>query len=288
MSGGTIEAQICVNGFRAELKQYVHQEPSEQILRSDGEYVLGITLTPQYTRPQVSFAQFDAARRFVSIRRPVLQPAGLPLITRVSRGRERSVELGIARSRFAELTGHGNDWSIAELEACTDIREPRVADALMRLAREIAEPGFAAAALTEAIGIAAIIDLARYLRRRPAAEAPDAGGLAPRHLALIREYVEESAESAPTIAALAALCGLSERHLMRVFRQATGETVKSYVERIRLVRAKSLLSGTSLPLKEIAGRLGFATPSSFSVAFRRATGETPLAFRQHFRPVARS
>ena len=64
---------------------------------------------------------------------------------------------------------------------------------------------------------------------------------------------------------------------MRLFREATGETVKSYVERVRLTKAKALLSGTELPLKEISARLGFASPSGFSVAFRRLAGETPTS-----------
>jgi AraC family transcriptional regulator len=37
-----------------------------------------------------------------------------------------------------------------------------------------------------------------------------------------------------------------------------------------------------MPLKEIASRMGFTDPSSFSMAFRRATGAAPRTFRQQF------
>jgi AraC family transcriptional regulator len=212
------------------------------------------------------------------------------LVARVSRGRERSVELSIAPWRFAEITGHGAGWSISDLEACTDIRDPRIEEPLLRLARELAEPGFASVMLVEALSIGMMVDMARYLRRLPAgadrSESGRGSRLGPAELARIRACIEEAGEAVPTVSDLARLCGMSDRHLMRIFRQATGETVKAYVERARLTKAKALLSGTDLPLKEISARLGFAGPSGFSVAFRRLAGETPGVFRRHFRRAA--
>ena len=196
--------------------------------------------------------------------------------------RSSTIELAIAPARFAEITGHGADWKISDLEVCADIRDPRIEEPLMRLAQEIASPGFAAATLVEAVSIGLAVDLARYLRR-PGTEARMRAGLGSRELAHIRAAIEESDAGLPTISDLAALCGMSERHLMRTFKAATGETIKAYVERVRLARAKAMLSRTDLLLKEIAARLGFATPSGFSVAFRRLAGETPTEFRRHFR-----
>jgi AraC family transcriptional regulator len=40
------------------------------------------------------------------------------------------------------------------------------------------------------------------------------------------------------------------------------------------------LLATDQSVKAIAYSLGFASPSSFSYAFRRASGETPREFRQ--------
>jgi len=41
-----------------------------------------------------------------------------------------------------------------------------------------------------------------------------------------------------------------------------------------------LLMTTDLPIKQIAGQLGFANPSGFTIAFRRVAGETPGSFRR--------
>ena len=289
MFDGIIEAQISVNGFKAVLLHYVHDEPNERILASDCDHVLGVPITPQCTDPRVSFGRAAPARRFVNIRHPVFLPISTPLVARVSRGHERSVELSIAPWRFAEITGHGAEWSISDLETCADIRDPMIEEPLLRLARELAEPGFAAATLVESLSVGLMVDVARYLRRMPAdldaAESGRSCRLRPDDLERIRAFIEESGEVTPTVSDLARLCGVSDRHLMRVFRQTTGETVKSYVERARLMKAKALLSGTDLPLKEISAQLGFASPSGFSVAFRRLAGETPTGFRRHFRRI---
>src|SRR5579883_1510761 len=261
MFQGRVEAQIAVNGFKATLLHYVHEAPDEQVLTSDTDYVLGVPITPQCTNPHVSFGRIAPARRFVNIRHPVFRPVATPLVARVSRGRERCVELSVSPERFAEITGHGGVWHIDDLEACADISEPVIEEPLLRLARELAEPGFAATMLVEALSIGLMIDMARYLRRVPASSEGRRSRLDERHLARIRDHVEGSGEATPSLADIARVCGMSERHLMRRFREATGETVKSYVERIRLSKAKALLSGTELPLKEISARLGFASPS---------------------------
>lgn len=57
-----------------------------------------------------------------------------------------------------------------------------------------------------------------------------------------------------------------------------------HVEQVRVQKAKTLLTETALPLKEISFRLGFPNQSGFSIAFRRCTGETPAKFRQQFSP----
>jgi AraC-like DNA-binding protein len=49
--------------------------------------------------------------------------------------------------------------------------------------------------------------------------------------------------------------------------------------------AASLLSGTNMPIAEIARRLGFEEPASFSIAFRRWSGLTPSQYRTSPKPL---
>jgi AraC family transcriptional regulator len=78
-------------------------------------------------------------------------------------------------------------------------------------------------------------------------------------------------------------------HFHRIFHALMGETLASFVKRVRLERAISLLShrpGASLT--EIALSCGFASSSDFSGSFRRHYGVSPRRFDvQRFRSSRR-
>ncbi|MBJ7442044.1 MAG: AraC family transcriptional regulator, partial [Sphingopyxis sp.] len=79
---------------------------------------------------------------------------------------------------------------------------------------------------------------------------------------------------------------MSPRQLTRGFRASRGHSIGDHIAQTRIDMAKRHLA-TSESVKEIAFALGFASPSSFAFAFRRATGSTPRQFRQRqLRPVA--
>ncbi|TIP78113.1 MAG: helix-turn-helix transcriptional regulator, partial [Mesorhizobium sp.] len=78
---------------------------------------------------------------------------------------------------------------------------------------------------------------------------------------------------------LAALAGLGRFHFCTAFRQATGSTPHAWLVKLRIQRARQLLSHPELPVTEIALAVGYETPSSFAAAFRKITGVTPSAFR---------
>ena len=82
------------------------------------------------------------------------------------------------------------------------------------------------------------------------------------------------------MAELAELCGISVRHLHRQFLNLTGVTISDYIEAQLVSRAKGLLAGTALSIRQIAAQSGFEHANSFSRTFRRATGMTPLRYRQ--------
>ncbi|MFE6160492.1 helix-turn-helix domain-containing protein [Streptomyces sp. NPDC056486] len=77
----------------------------------------------------------------------------------------------------------------------------------------------------------------------------------------------------------AAALGYSPRTLSRSTLAVTGASAKKFVDERVLLEAKRLLQHSSLPAKEVAGRLGFADASDFNKFFRLRTGTTPAAFR---------
>jgi AraC-like DNA-binding protein len=73
--------------------------------------------------------------------------------------------------------------------------------------------------------------------------------------------------------------GLSPRTYKRRLADA-GVTFSEIVEKARRERALLLLRSPSLPLDEVAERLGYSTVSNLVRAFRRWTGKTPAAYRR--------
>jgi AraC family transcriptional regulator, transcriptional activator of pobA len=63
--------------------------------------------------------------------------------------------------------------------------------------------------------------------------------------------------------------GITPGHLTTVVRHRTGRTVQEWIIERRMAEARSLLSGTELPVGEIARRVGMADPGYFSRLFRR-------------------
>jgi AraC-like DNA-binding protein/effector-binding domain-containing protein len=83
-----------------------------------------------------------------------------------------------------------------------------------------------------------------------------------------------------SLSALAERAGLSPFHLQRLFRDLAGESVKQYALRLRLDRAASRLLGSAESVLAIALSSGFRNHETFTRAFRRRFGLSPLAYRK--------
>lgn len=128
--------------------------------------------------------------------------------------------------------------------------------------------------------------LAAHLLRRYNAfdlPAPDrAAGLRPQLLDQVVGYIEDHMERPITLAALAAIAGVSRFHFARLFRLSTGLSPIAFVERARLARARHYLRQGRLTIAEIALTVGFSDQSEFTRRFHRHVGTTPAAFaREH-------
>jgi AraC-like DNA-binding protein len=115
--------------------------------------------------------------------------------------------------------------------------------------------------------------------RRPAPPDSSVGGLTPRALQRIREYIEGHLTENIELETLADIAGLSKWHFARAFKQSVGTPPHFYVIRRRLERAQELLAETDLSLAQIALRSGFGDQSHFSRRFRMFFGVTPRSFR---------
>ena len=86
-----------------------------------------------------------------------------------------------------------------------------------------------------------------------------------------------------SLASMAARAAVSERHLVRVFRDQVGMTPARFVEHARLEAAKVLLATGDHCQESVARRSGFGTPDTMRRTFRRNLGISPGVYRSRFR-----
>lgn len=175
----------------------------------------------------------------------------------------------------------GGDSSKVEVKKQFLIRDPVIEAIALNLARE-ATGGSAAGRLYVESSCEFLAHHLIYHYSNLSPTPPRSmGGLSSRRLKLVLEYIEDTLGQPITLRELAALAGVSARHLERAFRQSTASSPHAYVMDRRLHRARGLLiNHPELPIEQIALRLGFSSSSHFSSAFRRQTGLTPTDFRR--------
>ena len=115
----------------------------------------------------------------------------------------------------------------------------------------------------------------------PQATSTGKGGLSGWQEKRIACFIEEHLADELPLRALADLVGLSPYHFARAFKRSFGVPPHRYHTGRRIERAKVLLAERSVT--DVAMAVGFAGTSSFSAAFRRATGASPREFRRTVR-----
>jgi AraC-like DNA-binding protein len=95
-----------------------------------------------------------------------------------------------------------------------------------------------------------------------------------------KSLLETQVDAIPAIEKMAASLGLSTTHFYRVFREHTGLSPYQYHLQLRIERAKQMLHGTTMNVKEIAASLAFESPFHFSHVFKQKTRMSPSQWRQ--------
>lgn len=74
--------------------------------------------------------------------------------------------------------------------------------------------------------------------------------------------------------------GISQNHLIYLFRQRFHRTPVEYINKLRVERAKERLSNTNLTILDIAMLCGFGSLSTFYELFKQQVGITPKEYRK--------
>ena len=125
--------------------------------------------------------------------------------------------------------------------------------------------------------------LAVNLLRQHATSKPNLptyeGGLPPRQLSKVLDYIDAYLDRNIKLADLAQLLDMSPFHFSRLFKQSIEITPHQYLSQQRVERAKQLLKKSDRLIIDIALECGFSSHSHLSKQFRQITGVTPKAYR---------
>jgi AraC family transcriptional regulator len=169
-------------------------------------------------------------------------------------------------------------WPSFDLQAALNIRNEYVGLGLRRIAEEMLSPGFSSALQIECSLMFVALELRRHFEFNGDSHRPTNSRLNAAQLTTLRGMLIDS-EAPPSISELAAACGMGGRQLAQCYRNATGATLRSFIARTRLDRAKMLLCDGRILIKQVAYDTGFRSAAAFTAAFRKATGLTPIEFR---------
>lgn len=275
-----ILSRVAVDGATADIRRYGWNGPA------DGDFC-----------PSHCYIDYSLARRtgetfmVAPDGRGLLSPGALAFFppgtyydTHCEPSDNRSFCLSYDSNRASAL-GECGQQMLGSLEPCLDLRNATVERYVRRAAEEIKNPGFATEVMIELISDTIVIELMRHFIGRPEKQAAAQSTMAPWRLRWLKERIADALGKPLSVSALAHECGISARHLVRTFKNTEGITLSDYIAHERIARAKRLLAETDQPVKVIAGMCGFASASSFSVAFLNSLGETPRKYRDGHRAL---
>ncbi|MEM9416442.1 MAG: AraC family transcriptional regulator [Planctomycetota bacterium] len=92
-------------------------------------------------------------------------------------------------------------------------------------------------------------------------------------------YIETNYASIHTIQDVAKYCGVTPQYLSRVFKAFADTSPHHYMTRLRIHHAQELLGRLPHPINQIAKAVGYDDAGLFTRNYKKATGESPRAYR---------
>lgn len=88
-------------------------------------------------------------------------------------------------------------------------------------------------------------------------------------------YLESHYDEEVALTDLADYLNVSAAHLSRTFKAVRGETITSFLTRLRMHKADQILRNTDMPVNRVAHAVGYQDPFYFSKLFKRYFGAAP-------------
>ena len=96
----------------------------------------------------------------------------------------------------------------------------------------------------------------------------------------VQDWLITHPDENPTLERLAEVAQMSSRHLSRVFKEATGITLKTFMTRLRLEVAGRLLNDPSETVESVAAQCGYSDARQLRRIFKRHYGASPSEWQR--------
>ncbi len=78
---------------------------------------------------------------------------------------------------------------------------------------------------------------------------------------------------------------LSDRAIVQMLKKATGDNFSNYLSKLRITKAKEMLTETNIPISDVASASGFDSSNSLYKAFKKVYGVSPSMYRENRKEV---
>ena len=255
--------------------------PGAPLHESHREAVLALHMCAHLDRAVLFFDEHGGRTEFCYAE---LQSAATSLATAFDR--EHATEIKLASDRYVQLVLRysGERLEVARSQFLATLfqlwngvlrRSSLQHDARDRFANDLTRR------LEEAPALYQVIEAFKEALGRLSFVASKAwqGGNVMRLEATLQYLRENFAEPLP-LSLVARKAGFSVPTFSRVFRRATGMSFLPYVRAIRIEHAKNLILTTPMSIDQIAQACGFQSQHHLIRSFKKATNQTPGAFRR--------
>lgn len=103
----------------------------------------------------------------------------------------------------------------------------------------------------------------------------------------VEQYINTHYKEDITLELLSKKAYMNKYYLVHAFKSYKGTSPIDYLISLRVEQAKELLETTNYPISQISDLSGFSSQSYFSQVFKKATSQTPNAYRKHCENVTK-
>lgn len=97
---------------------------------------------------------------------------------------------------------------------------------------------------------------------------------------LAKEYINNNYSKDISLDDVSRQVNISPYYFSKIFKEDMGEGFVEYLTKIRMEKAKELLTTTEYSMKEICAMVGYADPNYFSRSFKKNVGVTPTEYKE--------